>query len=200
MAKLAGFNKVFTKADDLKEFIDGLKWTAWRPRFIVLHNTGAPNQKQWNDFLAKKGNTLLKRLGNFESFYRVNQKWKAGPHWFVSQQGWLMGTPSTQRGTHTPSWNAISLGIETVGDFDSDAFDDKTRDNVIHLLACLHAALGIQPEPFELGVRGLHFHKEDKATTHKHCPGKAVSKPDVVKRVADAIVALDPGDHPAHVA
>jgi hypothetical protein len=136
----------------------------------------------------------IQRLKNLESYYRLGQKWSAGPHWFVSSDMWLMGTPSTQRGVHTPSWNACSLGVEMAGDFDSDAFDTATRDNVVYLLAVLHSALGLQAAPFELGSRGLHFHKEDKATTHKHCPGAHVDKADLVRRIGDQIVALHAGD------
>jgi hypothetical protein len=193
---LAGFDRIFKDRASLKTFVDALHWPQWRPRFIVLHNTGAPNQKQW---MATPGGEI-QRLKNLEYYYRAQQKWSAGPHWFVSPDMWLMGTPSTQRGTHTPSWNAYALGIEMAGDFDSDAFDTATRDNVVYLLAALHAALGLQPAPFELGVRGLHFHKEDPGTTHKHCPGAHVVKPDIVKRVADLIVTLHAGDCGAHVA
>jgi hypothetical protein len=187
---LAGFDKTFTNQAALAAFINGLHWTQWRPRFIVLHNTGAPNLKQW--FATPGGE--LQRLKNLEHYYRVDEGWNAGPHWFVSPDMWLMGTPSTQRGTHSPSWNAYALGIEMAGDFDSDIFSDTQRDNVVYLLAVLHSALGLQPAPFELGVRGLHFHKEDPGTTHKHCPGAHAAKPDIVARVMAAITALHPGD------
>jgi hypothetical protein len=64
-------------------------------------------------------------------------------------------------------------------------------------MATIHAALGISPSDFKLGIRGLHFHREDPKTAHKRCPGKNVVKADVIKRVQDAIAALHPGEHQA---
>jgi hypothetical protein len=187
---LAGFDKTFTDKAKLAAHVSALHWPQWRPRFVVLHNTGAPTQAQW---MHTPGGEL-QRLKNLEYYYR-NLGWHAGPHWFVSPDMWLMGTPSTQHGTHTPSWNSLSLGIEMAGDFDRDAFDDKTRDNVVYLLALLHSALGLQPDNFKLGVRGLHFHREDQRTTHKHCPGAHVVKPDIVQRVHATMLAMHPGEH-----
>jgi uncharacterized protein YgiM (DUF1202 family) len=98
-------------------------------------------------------------------------------------------------GTHSPSWNAISWGIETVGEFETDPFTGPVRDNLIAALAILHAAAGLQPRPYELGVRGLHFHKEDRATTHKTCPGRHMVKADLVADVEAKIIAMHGGEH-----
>ena len=168
-----------------------LKWGVWRPQFIVLHNTGAPNLAKW---MATPGGED-QRIHNLEHYYRNQQKWSSGPHLFISPTGIFRGTPLTTAGTHTPSWNAISLGIEMAGDYEHEAFNEDVRENTVHALAVLHTALGLSPEPFKLGVRGLHFHKDDTRTTHRACPGKNVSKADMVKRVRAAMVALLPGEH-----
>jgi murein L,D-transpeptidase YcbB/YkuD len=51
----------------------------------------------------------------------------------------------------------------------------------------LHTKFKLDPDNFILGGntvetagRGLHFHKEDKATTHKTCPGKNINKVQLV--------------------
>ena len=46
-------------------------------------------------------------------------------------------------------------------------------------------------------MRGLHLHKEDPKTTHKHCPGKNVVKEDLIKTVQAEIDRRNSGEHPA---
>jgi hypothetical protein len=72
------------------------------------------------------------------------------------------------------------------------------RDNLIAALAILHAAAGLQPLPYQRGVRGLHFHKEDPVTTHKSCPGKNMVKADLVAAVQAEILRRHPGGGHAH--
>jgi hypothetical protein len=90
--------------------------------------------------------------------------------------------------------------VETVGEFEREPFAGPVRDNLIAALAILHAAAGLSPLPYERGVRGLHFHKEDPVTTHKSCPGKNMVKADLVKAVQAEILRRHPGGgHPAKV-
>jgi peptidoglycan hydrolase-like protein with peptidoglycan-binding domain len=99
-------------------------------------------------------------------------------------------------GTHTPSWNSFSIGVETVGEFEREAFGDPTRDNLTAALAALHEKLGLRPDGFQLGVRGLHFHKEDVHTTHRTCPGRNMVKADLVNRVVDIMGGAAPASVP----
>ena len=63
-----------------------------------------------------------------------------------------------------------------VGDYDHEAFNSHVRSNTIRALAALHLKAGLDPGTIRL-------HKEDPQTTHKHCPGKHVSKSDIVHGV-----------------
>jgi hypothetical protein len=50
--------------DEFDNYCHTLQWNAWRPSFIVLHNTATPS-------LAQRPNGLTKQhLQNLESFYR----------------------------------------------------------------------------------------------------------------------------------
>jgi hypothetical protein len=100
-------------------------------------------------------------------------------------------------GTHSPTWNSISWGVETVGEFQSDPFSGSIKDNLVAALAILHAAAGLQLLPYKRGARGLHFHKEDPNTTHKSCPGKNIVKADLIKAVQTEIERRNTGEHPA---
>jgi len=190
--------KSFTP-DQFEKYVATLKFNLWRPRFVVVHNTSAPDLKKWNEWQTRKpAITDEKWAQNLVGYYRDVQKWSAGPHLFVTPKGILVFSPLTGPGVHSPAWNSISWGIETVGEFQTEPFIGPIKDNLVAALAILHSAAGLQPLPYERGVRGLHFHKEDPKTTHKTCPGKNMVKADLVKAVQAEIVRRHPGGgHPA---
>ena len=192
--------KAFPDASTFQAYADGVKYPTWRPRFVVVHNTSAPDAAAYDGYQ----NATAKRpaisdeqwAANLEGYYKNDQRWSGGPHGVVTRKNVMVVlNPFNARGTHTPSWNGVSLGIETVGEFDRDPFDGAIRQNLIDALAVIHLSLGLSPLPFELGVRGLHFHKEDEATTHKDCPGKHVIKADLVAAVIARMTALAGGGH-----
>lgn len=172
-------------SEDFDTYCHSLQWTAWRPSFIVLHNTASPTLKQRPNGLTRQ------HILNLEAFYRDKQKWKAGPHLFVDDKQIWVFTPLTVSGTHSPSWNKVALGIEMLGDYDSEEFDKgrglKTRQNTVAAMATLSAILGLDPATMRL-------HREDPATTHA-CPGKNVRKLEVIQEVAELIAARHGGDH-----
>lgn len=177
-------NRAFT-AQTVGAYLRTLK----RPgfvQFVVVHNTGAPSLKTYRGYADRaKPISDSQWLRNLEGYYRDQQHWSAGPHWFVTPNplGILAFTPSTVRGTHSPSWNAISLGIEMVGDFQSEPFDTGVQRNVVALLAELHIWLGISPDT-------IRFHREDVNTTHKDCPGKNVVKSALIAAVKAKIASI----------
>lgn len=189
--------KSFT-SDAFEKYVATLKFNLWRPKFVVVHNTSSPDLKKWREWQTRKPPISDEKWAqNLVGYYRDQQKWSAGPHLFVTPAGILVFSPLTGPGTHSPSWNSISWGVETVGDFEREPFSGAVKDNLIAALAILHAAAGLSPLPYQVGVRGLHFHKEDKKTTHKTCPGKNMVKAELVKAVQAEILRRHPGGgHP----
>ena len=177
--------KSFTP-DAFDAYCHGLHWNAWRPSFIVLHNTASPS-------LAQRPNGLThQHILNLEEFYRDTQKWSAGPHLFVDDKQIWVFTPLTVSGIHSPRWHNVSFGVEMLGDYDAEPFNKgrgaKVRDNAIAALATLSAVLGIDSH-------SMKIHREDPLTTHA-CPGTNVHKQEVIQAVHDLIVARNSGDHP----
>jgi len=172
--------------EEFDSYCHQLQWTAWRPSFIVLHNTASPSLKQRPKGLTRQ------HIANLEAFYRDDQKWKAGPHLFIDDQQIWAFTPLTVSGTHSPSWNKLAIGIETLGDFDAEAFDSgrglEVRKNAVAAIATLSAILGLDPATMRL-------HREDPLTTHA-CPGKNVRKLEVIQAVQDLILERHNGEHP----
>ena len=172
--------------DEFDAYCHTLQWTAWRPSFIVVHNTASPSLAQRPKGLSKQ------HISNLEAFYRDQQKWKAGPHLFVDDTQIWAFTPLTVSGTHSPSWNKVAVGIEMLGDYEKEAFDSgrglAVRQNAIAAITTLSAILGLDPET-------MRIHREDPLTTHA-CPGKNVRKLELIQDVKDLLVKRHAGEHP----
>jgi hypothetical protein len=159
--------------ETFKEYVQGLSWTDWQPEFIVLHNTGEPTLAQ-----RPAGLTYQHILG-LQAYYRDEQGWSAGPHLFVDDlQIWVF-TPLTVPGIHSPSWNSVALGVEMLGDYDTEEFDRGrgllVQQNAVAAVTILSAALGLDPD-------SMRLHREDPKTTH-HCPGDNVDQSTFIQLV-----------------
>jgi len=171
--------------EDFEDYCHTLHWNVWRPSFIVLHNTAIPSLADRPQGLTKK------HIDNLEAFYRDSNKWSAGPHLFIDDlQIWVF-TPLTVTGVHSPSWNSIALGIEMLGNYETESFEFgrglNVRKNAVAALATLSGVLGLDPQSMKL-------HREDPATTHA-CPGKNVRKLEVIQQVQDALNTMHSGEH-----
>lgn len=150
------------KPAEIHGYVSAIRWDEWKPDFIVVHNTASPS-------LSSRPNGLTaQHIKNLEAYYRDQQGWRAGPHFFVDDHGVWLFTPPTVPGTHSPSWNGVSLGIEMLGDFASEEFvsgrGGEVRYNTIRLMASLLHQLGLPDTAWK-------YHIEDTKTNHD-CPGK----------------------------
>jgi N-acetylmuramoyl-L-alanine amidase-like protein len=168
--------------EEFDAYVSSLTFDAWRPQFVVLHNTAVPKLSEWHQVSGEQ------RMHGLESYYRDTKHWSAGPHLFVADDLIWVFTPLTTSGIHSPSWNHVSWGVEMVGDYTAEPFDPRVRDNAVEALAILHGAIGLDSHTMRL-------HKEDPKTTHRGCPGIHVDKEEMIQRVHDRIVARNPGDH-----
>jgi hypothetical protein len=171
-------------SNDFDDYVRHLAFAAWRPQFVVVHNTAVPTLAQ------RPHGFTQEHMQNLVTFYRDQQHWSAGPHCFIDQNGIWVFTPLNTSGVHSPSWNAISWGIETLGDYMHEPFADPIDAQLVACLATLHMTAG-------LDVGSLRFHKEDPKTTHKDCPGVHMNKAQLIQDVHDLIVSRESGEHPA---
>jgi hypothetical protein len=173
--------KGFTAAD-FDAYAKTITFGAWRPKFVVLHNTAIPKLADWHSVPGEK------RMLALEHYYRDIQKWSGGPHLFIADDLIWAFTPLNLQGVHAPSWNAISWGVELVGDYLTETLSDGVKQNAISALATLHSLVGLDPVT-------MHLHREDPLTTHKGCPGKNVSKPDFQGWVSARLLQIHDGEH-----
>lgn len=204
MSWIKPVKKPFKADHTLRNYLASLQMdSSFTPHLIVWHNTAAPNIKQWLDVSERDVKNKLfpgtTRINNLESFFRDGQHWPSAPHWFVAPEGYAWAfTPSNRPGTHTPSWNGISIGIECVGDFSLGHDDDDSgpglvvRNTCVILTAMLCERFKINP------LTGIKLHKEDKATTHD-CPGKdmAQDKDAMIQEVLEYMG--HGGEHPQSI-
>jgi hypothetical protein len=171
---------------DFATYVAGLTFKAWRPSFVVLHNTADPTFAEWHNVSGEQ------RMQNLQAYYRDVQHWSGGPHLFVADDLIWTFTPLTVPGVHSPSWNNVSWGVELVGDYSFEIMNASLRSNAISALATLHGTLGIDPATLKL-------HREDPLTTHL-CPGSRIAKPDYITLVSAALQNSFPGEHPPSLA
>ncbi len=174
--------------DTFTAYCKSLIWTAWRPSFIVLHNTGSPTLAQ-----RPEGFTKI-HLQNLERFYRDTQQWSAGPHLFIDDKQIWVFTPLTTSGVHSPSWNKLALGFEMLGDYSTESCTTgrglAVRNNAVAAIATVCGVLGMAPTTLQL-------HKEDPKTTHA-CPGKNIVKSEIIAEVTQLLHARHAGEHSIH--
>jgi hypothetical protein len=186
MANWKGIVGLSFSPEDFDNYCHGLHWTTWRPSFIVLHNTAPPTLAQRPDGLTKQ------HILNLEAFYRDERGWSAGPHLFIDDKQIWAFTPLTVPGVHSPSYNAVALGFEMLGDYDTDLFDSgrglNVQKNAVAAVATVSAVLALDPNSMKL-------HKEDPKTDHKNCPGKNVDKAKFTQAVKDIIASRRTGEH-----
>lgn len=180
--------KAYTQ-DEFRALIASLKFDqGWRPTGITLHNTGAPNLKQW----AESGPAHDARIRGLQAYYEQQLGWHAGPHLFISRQ-FINGFSNIQRiGVHASCFNNTRIGIEMVGDFEpnDDQFNSgdgaMVRDNAVFAVAVLNMKLGLKPED-------MNFHR-DCVQDHHACPGSLVDRTTFINLVKVKMVEL--GDTP----
>jgi hypothetical protein len=193
---ITNVGKCFATPAAFLDYLDDLSFGAWRPRFVTVHHTGSPTLKNWHGWQKRSDPVTDEEWMHNLAGYYGGLGWSAGPHFFITPRHICVLSPPTRRGVHAVSFNAVSWGVETVGDFDVEPFEGPIRDNLVGALAAMHIAAGLQPDPFQKGVRGLHFHRDDPKTS-KTCPGRNVAKAPLVAAVKAKMAEMADGDHPA---
>lgn len=178
----------FMTPDQFREHVAKLDFTSWKPIGVVWHNTASPTLKRWHEF------TRQHWMDGLTSYYK-GLGWQGGPHLFCDDgpDGIGLFTPLNKQGTHSPSFNAQYIGIEHVGDYDSEDDDAgpglRVKNNGIAATAIICARLGIPVDAAHIKI-----HKEDPRTTHD-CPGKDMAQ-DKLKSIQSVLEYMgEGGDH-----
>jgi hypothetical protein len=182
--------KRMTRAE-FESYLRSLKFTSsFQPSFVTLHHTASPNLAQ-----RPQGFTA-QHLQNLREYYETTLGWSGAPHVFIDDQGdgIIVFQRMDRRGVHAVSFNRNSWGVEMLGDFDTESFTTgrgaKVRDNAMQALAIMCKVLNVSAST-------IKFHRDDPKTT-KTCPGRNVTKQDVVERVSALLNENPPKDTVEH--
>jgi hypothetical protein len=118
-------------------------------------------------------------MDGFVHYYRAEMNWSAGPHLFCDDHQIWVFTPLTTPGVHSPSWNKLAIGVEMLGDYDTDVF---TSGRGLSVRQNAQSAIATLCRVFHWPADIIRLHREDPLTTH-HCPGNNVVKADVIQEV-----------------
>ena len=123
----------------VRQTLSGLM-KAWRPRGVVLHNTGT---MVWPGFDVHGVQiSPAQRIENMSVDW-VSRGFYGGPHLLISPDGMIHTVwPLWMAGTHSPSWNKTFWGIEMVGDFDKELFPPVMREAATGAMKALYAMIG----------------------------------------------------------
>jgi hypothetical protein len=172
---------------EFAEYLQDLDFNSWRPSGMVLHNTASPTLAQW----WGGGTPPEQRMVNLRNYYENEMGWSAGPHAFIDGKSIWVFTDFDVPGVHSPSWNGTRLGIEMVGDYDTESDESgmgaKVMQLTVGLFAECHAFFGWEPSN-----NSIKLHKEDPATDHD-CPGANIVKSEFVADVTQCMG--EGGDH-----
>lgn len=172
--------------DGLKEHLAGLDKPDWC-NAVTLHHTAAPSLAQ------RPAGLTAQHLRNIEHFYRVTKGWSSAPHLFVDDdQLWGMCS-FRKKGVHAVSFNGRAIGIEVLGDYDTESpKSGRGLDcwrNAAAATVVLLDWLGLKASP-----KTVLFHRDDPETD-KSCPGKKVTK-DWVLDLIESGSAVSPEKAP----
>lgn len=159
------------RPDEFTAYLQALKWGAWKPAHIVIHHCAEPS-------LAQRPHGFLdQHMLNLRDYYD-GKGWGAGPHLFTDDDQIWTFSPLTARGVHAVSFNATGIGIEMLGDYDTE---DPWSGRGLAVLQTTAAAVKALMQRLGLNERAIRFHRDDPKTS-KTCPGKKITK--------DAFLAL----------
>ena len=162
----------------LEDYLSTLTRPDWCDA-VTLHHTAAPS-------LAQRPNGLTaQHIKNIQDFYQeAPRNWSSGPHLFVDDdQCWGM-CDFRKKGIHAVSFNKRAIGIEVLGDYDSE--NPKTGRG----LECWKTAAAATKLLLDwLGKTASEstvlFHRDDPLTS-KTCPGTKVKKDWILGLIAAA--------------
>lgn len=135
---------------------------------VCIHHTAFP------DLAMRPSGWTIQHMRNLANYYGSELGWSAGPHLFTDENQIFGLSPLTARGVHAASFNAQSIGIEMLGNYDSeDPMSGRGREvleTTAYAVACLLRKMG---RPIDSNT--VKFHRDDPKTK-KSCPGKSISK------------------------
>jgi len=145
---------------------------------ITLHHTADPSLAD-----RPKGFTI-RHIENIRDYYINKKGWSAGPHLFIDEDQIFGMCDLRKNGVHAISFNSYAIGIEVLGNYDSE--DPKSDRGLACWQTAAAAVRVLLPWlGFDANLETILFHRDDEETD-KSCPGTLVEKDWVLSLIAAA--------------
>lgn len=150
---------------EFRNYVETVKFESWRPTAICIHHCAAPSLAQRpQGFIPQH---MLSLKAHYEGL-----GWRSGPHLFIDDdQAWTF-TPLNERGVHARSFNSYAIGIEMLGDYDSE---DPKSGRGSKVIATTVRVVEMLMQKLNIPKSKILFHRDDPKTD-KSCPGRKISK------------------------
>ena len=151
---------------DFERYLAGLRddSMSWSPSGVTIHHTAAPS-------LAQRPNGWeTQHMRNLRNWY-LSLGWGRGPHLFTDEHRVWVFSPLTARGIHAVSFNATHIGIEMLGNYDTE---DPLSGRGARVLQVSRAATALLCKRFGISTNRINGHRDDSRST-KTCPGRRVN-------------------------
>ena len=168
----ANVSKIWS-LNNFDAYLNSVEKPSWC-KGVCLHHTASPS-------LAMRPKGLLsEHIVNMADFYK-KKGWSAGPHFFTDENEIFGMTPPDLKGVHAVSFNSSTIGIEVLGDYDTE-FNDKGRGLECWKTTAAATAKILNWLDLEPNYNTVMFHRDDPKTS-KSCPGTKVQKPWVLELI-----------------
>ena len=131
---------------------------------VTMHHTAAPSLAQ-----RPRGLTI-QHIRNIQNYYQSQLGWSSGPHLFIDDDQIFGMSSLERRGIHAVSFNRTHIGIEVLGNYDSEPPGSGRGaacwGTAVSAVQILLARMGKGPEV-------VNGHRDDPRTS-KSCPGSLV--------------------------
>jgi hypothetical protein len=184
----ANVGKVWS-LESFDAYLNSVEKPSWC-KGVCLHHTAAPS-------LSMRPQGLLgQHIRNIEAFYK-NKEWSAGPHFFIDENEIFGMTPPNLKGVHAVSFNRSTIGIEVLGDYDTE-LPNKGRGLECWKTTAAATAKILRWLNLEPNYNTVLFHRDDPKTS-KTCPGRQVQKPwvlDLIRAADTKTLDIKPVQNP----
>lgn len=164
--------------DSFRSYLSSIEKPSWC-KAITLHHTASPSLAD-----RPKG-LLIQHIHNLQDFYQSTSGWSAGPHLFIDEDEIFGMCDLRKKGVHAVSFNHMAIGIEVLGNYDSE--NPKIgRGEKCWKMAALTTRLLLDWLGLSPNENTVLFHRDDPATK-KSCPGSLVYKEHVIGLIKSTV-------------
>jgi len=147
--------KHWNTPEEFNTYLLTLKPPKWF-KIIINHHTYEPTVDDWRGLSTMKG--ML-------NYYKNKKKWDRFPHLFVAPDGIWQMNKLNETGIHANAANSISIGVEVVGNYDKQVWQEPIRTFAFKTNAYL-AKWG------NISLQNILPHRQYNPL--KSCPGRAI--------------------------